>query len=42
MSWYARGDQVRTIDGFINWLCQLWKLHEAFTADPAMAKLLAG
>jgi hypothetical protein len=39
--WYAEGEQVRTIDGMINWLRELWKLREAFAADPVTATLLA-
>ena len=38
--WYARGEQVRTLDGLIDWLRELWKLHEVFAADPAVAALL--
>jgi hypothetical protein len=38
--WYARGEQVRTLDGLIDWLCELWKLHDVFGADPAVAALL--
>ena len=39
--WYAEGDKVRTLDGIVTWLRELWKLREAFTADPVTAKLLA-
>jgi hypothetical protein len=38
---YAKGVQVRTIDGMIDWLRELWKLHEVFAADPVTAKMLA-
>jgi hypothetical protein len=31
---YAKGVSVRTIDGLIDWLRELWKLHEVFAADP--------
>jgi len=39
-SWYARGEQVRTLDSFIDWLRDLWKLHDVFATDPAVAALL--
>jgi RHS repeat-associated protein len=37
----AKGGHVRTIDGIIDWLRELWKLQEVFAADPVTAKLLA-
>jgi len=40
--WYARGEQVRTLDGLIDWLRQLWKLRDVFVADPAVAAIFAG
>ena len=40
-AWYTKRDQVRTLDGIIDWLRELWKLREVFAADPATAKLLA-
>ena len=39
--WYARGEQVRTIDSMIDWLREFWRLHEGFVGDPVTAKLLA-
>jgi hypothetical protein len=41
LSWYTEGEQVRTTDRMIDWLRELWKLHEVFEADPVTAKLLA-
>jgi hypothetical protein len=38
---YAKGVHVRTIDGMIDWLRELWKLHEEFAPDPVTAKMLA-
>jgi hypothetical protein len=38
---YAKGEQVRTIDGMIDWLRELWKLREAFAGHPVTAKFLA-
>jgi hypothetical protein len=38
---YAKGVSVRTIDGMIDWLRELWKLHEVFAADQVTAKMLA-
>jgi hypothetical protein len=40
-SWHAKSEHVRTIDGIIDWLRELWKLREMFAADPVTAKLLA-
>jgi hypothetical protein len=37
----AKGVHVRTIDVMIDWLRELWKLHEVFAADPVTAKMLA-
>ena len=39
--WYTKGEHVKTLDGIIDWLRELWKLREVFAADPATAKLLA-
>jgi hypothetical protein len=39
--WYAQSEQVRTLDGMIDWLRELWKLHEVLAAEPIVAKLVA-